>query len=192
MLQASREEKDRAMGSKIFSLAALLGMVLISVSCKEKGKQSTPTASHDVPPGETRESDAGALPLNARLTNLAWDAFNKGAYALAIKHAEKCIDEFRGGAERKQLQLEEGNTPPPPTGAVRDQESETIFANGLLNDVATCLFIKGRSEEALGHKEEAFRTFRAASRYTYARCWDPNGWFWSPAEAALDQLSAPK
>ncbi len=189
MWQESMEQGYRASASKGLSLTVFLGVVLFSTSCKEKGRQATSTGSPEVPPAPTQPSIADALPPNVRLTNLAWDAFNKGAHERAIKHAQECVDDFRGGAERRQRQLEDGNAPPPPTGAVGDQERETIFANGLLNDVATCLFIKGKSEEALGRREEAVRTFRDASRYTYARCWDPNGWFWSPAEAALDQLS---
>jgi tetratricopeptide (TPR) repeat protein len=136
--------------------------------------------------------DTEAQPLNVQLTNQAWDAFNKGDYERAITYAEKCITEFLGAAGRKQLQLVNDKAPLPPTGSVSKEEKKSIFANGLLNDVATCFYIKGRSAEALGHKDEAIKAYQAAAKYTYARCWDPKGWFWSPSEGSLDRLSVLK
>lgn len=127
--------------------------------------------------------------LEVRLTKEAWDAYNKKDYIIAISYAEECINEFEGGADRKQEQLEQENAPRPPTGKVSKQERERIFVNGLLNAVATCFYIKGRSEEALGQRNEAITAHQAASRYTYARCWDKRTkTFWSPSEAALDRL----
>ncbi len=128
-------------------------------------------------------------PLNVQLTKQAWDAFNEEDYERAITHADKCINEFRGAADREQKQLEEDHVPLPPKGKVSDQEKEIILARGLLNDVATCFWIKGRSAENLGRIEDARQAYRAVSKYPYARCWDPKGWFWAPSEAASDRLS---
>lgn len=130
-----------------------------------------------------------AEPLNVKLTSQAWQALNKGDYRRAIEYAGKGIDEFRGSADRAQAQLVREHAPLPPTGKVSASEKRTIMARGLLNDVATCFFIMGRASEYLGRKEEAKRSYQAAAKYTYARCWDPNGWFWSPAEVASDRLS---
>ncbi len=127
-------------------------------------------------------------PLSVQLTFQAWDAFNKGEYDRAIANAEKCINEFQGAANTEQTQLEKNRVDLPPKGKVSGQEKITIMSRGLLNDVATCFYIKGRSAENLGRNEEARQAYQAASKYTYARCWDPKGWFWDPSEAASDRL----
>jgi tetratricopeptide (TPR) repeat protein len=137
----------------------------------------------------TRALNGQGQPLNVELTSQAWDAFNKGDYERAITSAEKCISEFRSATEREQAQLERDHIPVPPKGKVSDQEKKTILARGLLNDVATCFYIKGRSAENLGRKEEAKQAYLAASKLTYARCWDPKGWFWAPSEVSSDRLS---
>lgn len=71
-----------------------------------------------------------------------------------------------------------------------DQDKQKIFANGLLNDVATCYFIKGKAAEKLVRKDDAKRAYEEAKKLTYARAWDPQGWFWSPSEGASDRLDA--
>ena len=136
-----------------------------------------------------RVLSSGKNALNVELTTAAWDAFNKEDFARAIANADKCISEFRGAADRAQHGLDKAGTPPPPTGKVSDEVKTVILSRGLLNDVATCYYIKGRSAQELGRHEEAIGAYRAATKYTYARCWDPKGWFWSPAEAAQDRLT---
>jgi tetratricopeptide (TPR) repeat protein len=127
--------------------------------------------------------------LNEELTTKAWDAFNSKRYNEAIQFAEKCIKEFSGRSSREQNELEGQNAPLPPKGKVSDEVKNAIWSRGLLNDVATCYFIWGRSAEELGQLDQAKRAYEAASKYTYARCWDIKGWFWSPSEAAKDRLS---
>lgn len=166
----------------------LLYLVASNSACEKKSGHERQVKNSEVTTSRKDSLNGDPLPLNVRLTNQAWEAFNNGDHEHAISYAEKCINEFLGGAERIQLQLKKENATLPPTGIVSDQEKETIFALGLINDVATCFFIRGRSEEALGHKEEAIKVYEAASKYTYARCWDPSGWFWSPSQAALDRL----
>lgn len=129
------------------------------------------------------------LPLNAELTNAAWEAFNKGNFEEAISSAQKCIAEFKGSADREQKELESAKAPLPQKGSVPEEIKKVIWARGLLNDVATSYYIKGRSAESLGRIEEAKQSYKEATKYTYARCWDPKGWFWSPSEAAQDRLS---
>jgi hypothetical protein len=121
-------------------------------------------------------------------TSQAWAAFGKQEYQTAVAYASRCIVDFQGDADREQTRLVQSGAPEPPTGKVSDQEKQVIVARGLLNDVATCFFIKGRSLEALDRKADAIAAYEAASKYTYARCWDPKGVFWAPATAALDRL----
>ena len=127
---------------------------------------------------------------NERMTTEAWDAYGKGQYDRAIEKAQECIDEFLGAADRLEKTLKSQHAPLPPTGEVSsEKEKKGIFANGPLNDVATCFYIKGRSLEATKHTEEARQAYKAAMKYAYARTWDPHGWFWSPAEGASDRLA---
>jgi tetratricopeptide (TPR) repeat protein len=139
-----------------------------------------------------RVLSSGKHTLNVELTTAAWDAFNKKDFARAIANADKCISEFRGAADREQNSLEKAGTLSPPTGKVSNEEKTLILSRGLLNDVATCYYIKGRSAQELGRRDEAMDAYKAATKYTYARCWDPQGWFWAPAEAAQDRLATMK
>lgn len=127
----------------------------------------------------------------------AWVAFNKEDYEGAIKFSSSCIDDFEKVALREQGRLDENDAQCPATGAVSDAEKNKTFANGLLNDIATAFFIKGRSAEYLfisaksensSHKNMAEEAYEKACRYRCGRTWDPRGWFWSPCEAAADRL----
>jgi hypothetical protein len=137
--------------------------------------------------GSQLKAESDQKPLNERLTAAAWEAFNNEKYERAITNADKCIDEFLGAAGRIQAKLEEDKASIP-TGSVNEEQKKQIFKNGLLNDVATCSFIKGRSLEKLSRKEDAKNAYEATKKLSYGRCWDPGGWFWSPAEAAADRL----
>lgn len=126
-----------------------------------------------------------------------WRAFNHKEYQNAIKFADQCIENFGKAADREQEKLDKDKEPLPPTGAVSDAEKDKIFKRGVLNDVAAAYFIKGRSAEYLylekgaeasAYKEMAEKAYEAACRYKHARTWDPQGWFWSPCEAASDRL----
>lgn len=117
-----------------------------------------------------------------------WAAYNKKDYAGAIERADECINESLGEAMGEQEKLEASKTSPPPVGPASQREKKVIFARAALNDAATCLYIKGRSLEAMRRKDEAISVYKNASKLTYARCWDPQGWFWSPSEGSLNRL----
>jgi hypothetical protein len=127
--------------------------------------------------------------VRARTVRTAWRSIDKEAWNAAIGSADKVIAEFAPTAEREQRQLEAAKAPKPPIGSVPDGERATIFNRGVLNDVATCYFIKSKALERVGRKQEAERVYGEAARLTYARTWDPNdACFFSPAQAAEDRL----
>jgi len=130
----------------------------------------------------------GPKPLNEVATAGAWDALNKEKFDEAIKAADKCIEEFLPAAKRIEEELEKKKESTP-NGVVNESEKAKVFANGLLNDVGTCLFIKGRSLEKLNKKDAAKAAYVLTKSLKHARSWDPAGWFWSPAEAAADRLA---
>jgi outer membrane protein assembly factor BamD (BamD/ComL family) len=134
---------------------------------------------------------------NVKLTNSAWDAYKKHQYKEAIQYSDRCIRKFKAKADDDQQALAKANAPMPPTGSVSKQQKEGIFKRGLLNDVATCFYIKGRSFEDMYRqdkdrdatlRQQAQEAYRATQGYTYARTWDTRGWFWSPSEDATDRL----
>jgi hypothetical protein len=162
----------------------------ISVVKPDKSLSATPTPS---------------LPPNAQLTTDAWDAFNKKNYTEAIAKSEECTDTFGAQALREQREFTASGKPAPPVGAVSEDKKNEIFSRGVLNDVATCYFIKGQSLEKLNRITEAKEAYRNALKFPDARTFDPSGctwdpsarrwdppgcgFFWSPAVAASDRLS---
>lgn len=132
---------------------------------------------------------ANGKPLNEKATAAAWENLNAGKFEAAITNADQCIDEFRGQARRLQEKLQNEKAALP-TGPVNDDTKKKIFENGLLNDVGACYYIKGKAAEQLKRSDEAKKAYAEAKKLTYARVWDPQGWFWSPAEAAGDRLDA--
>jgi hypothetical protein len=135
-------------------------------------------------------SAAAEKPLHEREAGAAWKAFQKGQFQDAITHAAICIREFRGVAARKQAELKKAGTVVP-VGVVDAQQKKLVFANGPLNDVATCYYIKGRAAHKLGQMDVAAVALAEAMKYPQARAWDEKGWFWSPAEAAQQFLKDP-
>jgi hypothetical protein len=128
----------------------------------------------------------------------AWASYNKSDYKAAIQAADRCIADFHLKAERDQAALAQRREPEPPTGAVGDSDKQKLFSRGVLNDVGAAYFVKGKSAEALGAKPHpknvdygamARAAYEGAKKLTYARVWDPKGYFWSPAEAAGDRLA---
>lgn len=146
--------------------------------------------------------DAISLALNQRVTTKAWKSFAKGeerflkdmtvekeAFEEANRLASFAIGEFSGTAVNQQQEVRQANLAVPPIGLVGESERASIFSLGLINDVGTCYFIKGRSLEYLGQKEQARSAYQAATNFTYSRTWDPRTKiFWSPAEAAAGRL----
>ncbi len=127
-----------------------------------------------------------------QLTSDAWKAFDQKKYAHAIEQANRCIEDYQDQATRDETGLEDKakreKTEPPPVGKVSEQQKAQIFAQGVVNDVATCLWIKGRSSQEMGQMDQAKQAYDSACKYKYARTWDPNGWFWSPSQDACDRL----
>lgn len=133
---------------------------------------------------------AGAASRNEELTSSAWHAFNAKDYKRAIEIADEVLDDFLLQAERDQRELETSSAPSPPTGKPSSgEEKQRTLERGVLNDVATCYFIKGKASEKLKKIDEAKKAYTGAKALTYARTWDPAGWFWSPSQAAKDRLT---
>ncbi len=69
------------------------------------------------------------------------------------------------------------------------ESPEKIHSFWALNDAGTGMFILGEAYRIAGKKDEAKAAYeKVLSDYLYAQCWDTNGWFWKPAEAAQQKL----
>ncbi|VAW15972.1 hypothetical protein MNBD_BACTEROID05-991 [hydrothermal vent metagenome] len=118
------------------------------------------------------------------LTTQAWKSLSDDDVKLVASYADKVLDLYEGKAKEMQSGLTEYPW----------ESKEKIFSFWALNDVGTSLYIKGESLKRAGKNDEAKVAFKAlVDNYYYAQCWDPQGWFWKPAEAAqqaLDELGA--
>ncbi len=111
------------------------------------------------------------------LTSKAWEAYGKGKHDLAITYANKCIELYMAEGKKMQKSLKD---------FAPEDKASTFWA---LNDVGTCLFIKGESLLKKGSSKEAMKVFKELSdNLKFSQCWDANGWFWKPAEAAKQKV----
>lgn len=122
------------------------------------------------------------------MTSRAWAHFNAGRLAEAVRQAEATVSEWGGWAAKLQRRKEqEAGRLLPFTG--EPGEKQAIFAYWALNDVAACWYIIGRAKDQQHHYAEAGTAFREImENYSLAQVWDPQGWFWSPAEAVNQEF----
>ncbi len=114
------------------------------------------------------------------LTTKGWESLKEGNLDAVLAYTNKCIELYAGQAKKMQDSLQAY-----PQGA-----NDQIFAYWALNDVATSLFIQGeayRKGEKIDEAKGAYK--RVVNEFTYGQAWDPQGWFWKPAEAAKEKLA---
>ncbi len=116
-----------------------------------------------------------------QLTVKAWGALEENDLEKVLMYVNKCFDLYSAKAKEMQDSLTEYPW----------ESKEKIFSYWALNDVGTCLYIKGEAYQNAGQKEEAKEVFKKLiDEYYYAQCWDPQGWFWKPAEVAQQKLES--
>lgn len=100
------------------------------------------------------------------LKKKTYDAYKNGQHALAMSHAEKCIDLYRDSALIQQKQL------------TKYPEEKHISRYWSLNDVGTCYYLAGLSALAMGDRAKMEKYFQTIKQeFFYASFWDPNGWY---------------
>lgn len=115
------------------------------------------------------------------LTIKAWDSLSAKKYEDVVVYTNKCLELYTEEAKKMQDSLTDYID-----GTVN---KDKVFAYWALNDVSTCLFIKGKALLEQNKMEEAKQVFQdLVDNYKYGQCWDPKGWFWKPAEAAEEIL----
>ncbi len=109
-----------------------------------------------------------------------WEALAKNEPDKVYAIAQQMVDEYGLQAREQQQSL---NSFP---------AAEKTKNYDVLNNVATCLFIKGEALLKENKTEDAKKIFHLIlSDYSFAQAWDPRGWYWKVAEksqATLDKL----
>lgn len=138
------------------------------------------------PPMEPTPTPTAVFTTSQEFITAAWNAFNNNQFTEAISFAQEVINRWEGEAIKQQASL----TQAPPIGVpAGEEEKKAILSNWALNDVAAAYFVKAWSFEKLGKPNEAKAAYYKVLEFSYGRCWDPQGWFWSPAEEAQRRLS---
>lgn len=116
---------------------------------------------------------------SSTLTTKAWEAYNNNNIKLVLAYTEKCIKIYEEKAKEMQASLTEYPW----------ESNEKIFSYWALNDVGACYFIQGEAYKKAGMVEEARVAYnKVMNDFYFSQCWDPNGWFWKPAQAAEQRL----
>jgi len=102
-----------------------------------------------------------------------WNYLGERKFDKVYKITDECIAKYSSQADKLAKTLSDF----PPKG------KEGMYK--VMNDVATCLFIKGEALMREGRIEEAKKVFKEIiDKYPYSVAWDPRGWFWSVKEKA--------
>ncbi len=114
---------------------------------------------------------------SAHLIKKSWEALNEEDYEAAKVYAEKCIELYEDKAKEQQASLNDFPS---------SDEASKYWA---LNDVGTAYFILAESYRKEGDLEKAKEYYqKIIDEYSYAQCWDTQGWWWKVADAAKEKL----
>jgi tetratricopeptide (TPR) repeat protein len=118
---------------------------------------------------------------SSHLIQKAWAALAAKDLEQVLAYVNKTNDLYAKKAEEMQKSLTEYPW----------ENKEKIFSYWALNDVGTGLFILGQAYQNAGKDKEAKEAYKKlVDEYSFSQCWDPQGWFWKPAEAAQEKLAA--
>ena len=116
---------------------------------------------------------------SSTLTTKAWEALGKKDLDSVLAYTKKCIELYEPKAKEMQSSLKEYPW----------ENKDKIFSYWALNDIGTCFFIQGEAYKEAGKTEEAQKAYKTlVDNFYFSQCWDPQGWFWKPAEAAQQKL----
>ena len=117
---------------------------------------------------------------SSTLVGKAWGALAQNDLNGVLAYTNKCIDMYAAEAVKMQASLK---------GYVSGSNDE-VFKLWALNDVATSYFIQGEAYLKAGKKEESKLAYtKVINDFKFGQCWDAQGWFWKPAEAAEKKLA---
>lgn len=116
---------------------------------------------------------------STHLTTRAWSALEESDFEAVSHYVNKVLELYEDEAKEMQDSLTEYPW----------ESKDKIFTFWALNDVGTSLYIQGEAFRQSGDLESAKESYtKLVNEYYYSQCWDPNGWFWKPAEAGQQKL----
>ena len=112
-----------------------------------------------------------------QVTAKVWSALGRKDWNVAIAHADKAIRTWGPQARQTNHRLK-GYAP-----------AKDAKKYGDLNEVGTCLMLKGDALHQKGDVQKAIVAYELLLMdFQYAQVWDPKGWFWKPADSARKKL----
>ena len=137
-------------------------------------------------------SNNGKLGDSAYWSITAIELFDQKKYEEAVAVVDLCFDIWGPEAKESQKKMHNDKVPYPKVGKVTPKQKKAIQENFLINDVSMALWTKAISLDKLGLDVYAVEAYVECINMTHGRIWDsggyePNGWFWSPAEDCADR-----
>ena len=134
----------------------------------------------------------------------AIELFDQKRYEEAVAVVDLCFDIWGPEAKQIQKEMHDNKVPYPKSfpnfkvitsskqNGVVSEILKAIQENYLMNDVSMALWTKARSLDELGLDVYAMEAYVECINMTHGRIWDsggyePQGWFWSPAEDCADR-----
>ncbi|MEI6438356.1 MAG: tetratricopeptide repeat protein [Candidatus Omnitrophota bacterium] len=116
---------------------------------------------------------------SSTIAKKAWEALAKKDLNSVLAYVNKNLSLYGAQAREMQAGLKEFPW----------ESQEKINSFWALNDVGTSLFILGQAYRNADKRTEALTVFnQVVKEYGFSQCWDTQGWFWKPAEAAQQQI----
>ena len=140
------------------------------------------------PPAACISTDP-AVSDSAFWANTAVSLFEQQQYVEAVNTVNACFRYWGPDGGMQQKELWDKGRKCPRTGEVSKKQKRKIEGNGLLNDVSLALWAKARSLHALDELEPAKQAYAQCIYMACGRAWDPQGWYWSPAEDCAEQAA---
>ena len=154
----------------LFAVTTFSGKLLAETS-KESEVPANPCYSTDPTLGDSAYWASTAVSL-----------FAQQKYEAAVATVDACFKYWGPRAGQQQKKFHDEKVSQPPKGKVSAKVKEKIEKDYLINDVAMALWAKSRSLHELKRTEQAKQSYAQCLYMIHGRAWDPNGWFWSPAE----------
>lgn len=160
------------------TILASVGMLAVLLA----PSASAEDAAEDSTPDDPCVSTDPDVSDHTKWAITAVELFANEQNAEAVATVDACFRLWGPSGGQQQKALWDEGAECPATGEVSEATRESINANGLLNDVSMALWAKARSLHELEQIEPAKQAYARCIYMACGRAWDPQGWFWSPAE----------
>lgn len=115
---------------------------------------------------------------SGEFVNKGWSELGNRDFDKVRQITAECIQTYQQKAKKQASKLNNF-----PAKGEEDQYK-------IMNDVATCYFIKAESYMREEEKKKAIETFQeVVAEYPYAQSFDPRGWYWSIKEKAVSSIN---